>query len=120
MSFVQIFTLGGAFATVNDEDTAFGCSRVARFVVNILAAAPDAELLATDQAWARSVWQALVPHGNDIGGYLNFLADDDSERVHAAYGPAKYQRLTRIKARYDPNNMFRMNPNIKPARLRNP
>jgi FAD/FMN-containing dehydrogenase len=120
MSFVQIFTLGGAFATVNDADTAFGCSRAARFVINIVAVAPNAELLATDRTWARSVWQALVPHSNDIGGYLNFLADDDSERVHAAYGPAKYQRLARIKARYDPDNVFRMNANIKPAMLRNP
>lgn len=120
MSFIQIFPLGGAFAAVKDQDTAFGCSRAARYVVNMVAVAPNADLLATDRGWARSVWQVLVPHSSGTGGYLNFLADDDSDRVHAAYGPAKYQQLARIKARYDPDNVFQMNANIKPAMLGKP
>jgi FAD/FMN-containing dehydrogenase len=82
--------------------------------------APDAELLAADRAWIRSFWQALAPHAGDTGGYLNFLADDDADRVQAAYGPAKYQRLARIKAHYDPDNVFRPNANIKPAPPRKP
>jgi FAD/FMN-containing dehydrogenase len=114
LSNVAIFTLGGAFAAVAEQDTAFGCSRAARFVVNLIAMAPDAELLASDRAWARSLWQALAPHSSDIGGYLNFMADDDPARVQAAYGSAKYERLARVKARYDPDNVFRINANIKP------
>jgi FAD/FMN-containing dehydrogenase len=117
MSFVPIFTLGGAFAAVEDQATAFGGTRAARFVVNMLALAPNAALLEADRTWARSLWQALAPHTSDTGGYLNFLADDDADRVHAAYGPAKYQRLARVKARYDPDNVFRHNANIKPAAL---
>jgi hypothetical protein len=115
MSFIPIFSLGGAFADVAEQETAFGGSRTTRFVVNVTAIAPDAELLAIDRAWARSVWQALVPYASESGGYINFMADYDENRVQAAYGPAKYQRLARIKACYDPDNVFRMNANIKPA-----
>ena len=84
-------------------------------MVNVTAIAPNAELLAADRSWARSVWQALAAHTNRTGGYVNFMAEDDADRVQAAYGPVKYQRLARIKARYDPDNVFRMNANIKPA-----
>ena len=115
MSFTTIFSLGGAFADVGEQETAFGGSRATRFVVNVAAIAPDAELLATDRAWVRSLWQALVPHASDSSGYINVMADYDQERVQAAYGPTKYQRLAGIKARYDPDNIFRMNANIKPA-----
>ncbi|HWR47357.1 MAG TPA: FAD-binding oxidoreductase [Pseudonocardiaceae bacterium] len=115
MSFIPIFSLGGAFADVPEQETAFGGSRATRYVVNVTAIAPDAKLLATDRAWARSVWQALVPHASESAGYVNSMADYDENRVQAAYGPVKYQRLARIKARYDPDNVFRMNANIKPA-----
>jgi FAD/FMN-containing dehydrogenase len=115
MSFITILPLGGAFADVGEQETAFGGSRATRFVVNVTAIAPDAELLATDRAWARSVWQAMVPHASGSAGYINAMADYDEDRVRAAYGPAKYQRLAGIKARYDPDNVFRMNANIKPA-----
>jgi FAD/FMN-containing dehydrogenase len=115
MSFITIFSLGGAFADVGEQETAFGGSRQTRFLVSMTAIAPDAELLATDRAWTSSVWQALVPHASGSGGYINVMADFDEERVQASYGVEKYQRLADIKARYDPDNVFRMNANIKPA-----
>jgi hypothetical protein len=46
--------------------------------------------------------------------YVNGLENESDQRVRAAYGE-KYQRLTKIKAKYDPNNFFRVNQNIKPA-----
>jgi FAD/FMN-containing dehydrogenase len=51
---------------------------------------------------------------DDRGAYVNFLVDEP-ERVRAAYPGATYDRLARIKARYDPDNLFRMNQNIPPA-----
>ncbi len=69
-----------------------------------------------DRAWARSVWDALRPLAAGSGGYVNFLSDPgDDERVRASYGPAKYERLARVKAEYDPGNVFHLNANIKPA-----
>jgi FAD/FMN-containing dehydrogenase len=61
------------------------------------------------------LWQALLPHANGIGGYVNSLAQREDDRVRASYGPAKYQRLAQIKATYDPDNVFHRNANIKPA-----
>ena len=86
-----------------------------KWLVNIAATAPDPELLATDRAWVRSFWDALQPYASGSGSYVNFQNDADDERVRASYGAAKYDRLARIKAQYDPDNLFHKNANIKPA-----
>jgi FAD/FMN-containing dehydrogenase len=46
--------------------------------------------------------------------YVNFLMDEGQDRVRAAYGPEKYERLVAVKRRYDPDNFFRLNQNIQP------
>ena len=116
MTIMPVFPLGGAFRDVADADTAFGGSRASKWVVNIAASAPDPDLLATDRAWVRSFWDALQPYASGSGSYVNFIADTgDEARVRASYGAAKYDRLARIKAQYDPDNIFHRNANIKPA-----
>jgi FAD/FMN-containing dehydrogenase len=114
LSFVPVFPLDGAYADVGEDDTAFGGSRSARFVFNIAAICPVPELLEADRAWVRGFWEALRPHASGAGSYVNFMTDIEEDRVRAAYGAAKYDRLSRIKADYDPDNVFHLNANIKP------
>jgi FAD/FMN-containing dehydrogenase len=115
LSFVPIFALGGAYGRVGEDETAFGGSRAARFLFNIAAICPTPELLEADRAWVRSFWEALRPHASGAGSYVNFMAEDEQDRVRASYGAAKYERLAQIKAAYDPDNVFHRNMNIKPA-----
>jgi FAD/FMN-containing dehydrogenase len=66
-------------------------------------------------AWARGVWESHRPYSSG-GVYVNFLGNEGQDRVRAAYGEAKYARLAALKARYDPDNVLRLNQNITPAR----
>jgi hypothetical protein len=115
MTLVPVFPMGGAYADVSDGDTAFGGRRSAKFVFNISAAAPDRALLDADRKWVRSFYDALLPHSSGNATYVNFLAEPDDDRVRASYGAEKYERLAQVKAEYDPDNIFHLNANIKPA-----
>ena len=115
MSQLLAVPMGGAFCQVPDQATAFGGSRAPGVMVNAAAIAPEPGLLAADRDWARQVWQDLLPYAPGTGSYVNFMTDYEADRVRATYGPDKYQRLARIKAQYDPGNVFHRNPNITPA-----
>ena len=67
----------------------------------------------TITGWARQYWQALQPHTAGAA-YVNFMMDEGQERIQATYRD-NYERLTQVKKKYDPNNLFRVNQNIKPA-----
>jgi FAD/FMN-containing dehydrogenase len=114
-TFMPIFALHGA-VTDGADDTAYGGLRRPHYVVDSAASSMDPEDFAADRAWARGNWDLLRPLAPDSGGYINFLSDaGDEDRVRATYGAAKYERLARIKAEYDPSNLFHRNANIKPA-----
>jgi len=104
--------MGGRIADVGEDDTPFS-NRDTQFVYMMMNGWELGEDPRPHVAWARETWAALQPHSKR-GVYVNFDSDDDETRVQATYGP-KYQRLSEIKAQYDPGNLFRLNQNILPA-----
>jgi len=111
-SYSLIGQLGGAVAEVANDATAYP-HREAPFIININGVdddpAHDEEVI----GWTRETFDALAPFSTG-GVYVNFVGNEGDERVRAAYGPA-YERLARIKARYDPDNVFSANQNVRPA-----
>jgi FAD/FMN-containing dehydrogenase len=112
-SFSLVFHLGGAIAD-RPEDATAAAGRSAAHAININASWPAGGPEHPDIAWCREYAAAMAPHATG-GVYVNFLHNDEGEaRVRAAYG-GHYDRLAAIKARYDPDNVFRSNQNIAPA-----
>ncbi len=112
-SYTIVFHLGGAIARLAEDSSAAG-GRDAAHAINVNAAWPEGGPHHPDIAWCRDYFAALQPHATGEV-YVNFLHNDEGEaRIRAAYG-ARYERLARIKARYDPDNVFRSNQNIRPA-----
>jgi FAD/FMN-containing dehydrogenase len=107
---VQIRGLGGAFARVPNDATAFAHRDKSIFlaVINLGAAQQNRQ-------WAERLWDALKPFTSGV--YVNFLDDEGEERVHEAYPRMTYERLASVKRRYDPLNLFKLNQNIKPGRF---
>lgn len=108
----QLRVLGGAMARVPSDATAFA-HRASRIMVNVAAFYDGPEDKAVRDAWVSDFASALQQ--GDAGAYVNFLADEGEARVRAAYPGRTWERLTEIKARYDPDNLFRLNQNIPPA-----
>jgi hypothetical protein len=111
-STMHLYPLGGAAGRVDPGATAFSY-REARWAEVIVGVSPDPEDRERISTWTRDYWQALHPHSAG-GAYVNFLMDEGDARVRAAYR-GNYARLAAIKRRYDPDNLFRVNQNIRPA-----
>jgi FAD/FMN-containing dehydrogenase len=109
---IFIAQLGGAMSRVAPAATAF-VGRDARYIMNVHGRWSDARDDEPVRAWARQAFQDAAPHATG-NGYVNFLTEDEAERVAASYG-ANYARLQALKQRFDPGNLFRMNLNIAPA-----
>jgi FAD/FMN-containing dehydrogenase len=103
--------LGGAMARVGTEETAFS-TRDAPYECVVMAAWTEPSESDGHIAWADRLWHATRPDATGAG-YLNYLGNVGEERVRAAYG-ANYDRLAKLKAKYDPSNLFCVNQNIKP------
>ncbi|MFW6192121.1 MAG: FAD-binding oxidoreductase [Gemmatimonadota bacterium] len=112
-SAMHIYPLTGAVQDVDDEATAFGV-RDADFAVNIVGFWPDPAESDAHIAWVRNYYEAVHPHSGYEGGYTNFMQAEDQARVRQNYG-ASYDRLARVKANWDPGNLFRLNQNVEPA-----
>ena len=104
--------LGAATNRVATADTAYP-HRDVEFVINLHTRWREASDDQKCIGWARGLFDALAPHATG-GVYVNFMPEDESQRVAVgAYGP-NYTRLAALKATYDPTNLFSLNQNIAP------
>jgi FAD/FMN-containing dehydrogenase len=110
----QLRVLGGAMARVPAEATAFG-HRSSRIMANVAAFYDGPEDRVVRAAWVQEFAAAL--RQGDAGAYVGFLGDEGEERVRAAYPGTTWDRLRAVKARYDPDNLFRLNQNIPPGAM---
>jgi len=109
---IELAYLGGAAGRVAASETAFG-DRSAPFIMNLLADWVDPQGDAANVAWVRRAFAALRP-AMKPGVYVNFMSDDEQERVPEAYHE-RWERMVKVKSHYDPKNFFRLNQNVLPA-----
>ena len=111
-STMHIYPINGAVHDVPADATAFG-HRGAKYATVIAGMWPDPAQNQANIKWVRDYYAALAPH-SEKGGYINFMAGDDADKAAANYG-THYDRLRTVKAKYDPENVFRFNQNVAPA-----
>jgi FAD/FMN-containing dehydrogenase len=109
---IFIAQMGGQTSRLPSDATAY-MERDAKFVMNVHARWETPEEDEKCVSWARAFFNAMAPYASG-GVYVNFMSEDEAGRVGAVYGP-NFERLSQIKKRYDPDNFFRVNQNIKPA-----
>jgi FAD/FMN-containing dehydrogenase len=116
-TYAAMFHMGGAVARVPSDATAYGGRDAPHNIIIDAVWLPEesGELAESETAWARRFLEALRPH-RDAGVYVNFLDADETSRLREAYGDdATYRRLAEVKAKYDPDNAFHHNLNIRPS-----
>jgi hypothetical protein len=112
LSQMHLYPITGAASRVAKDATpwAYRDAKYAGVIVGVDSDPANAEKITT---WCKDYWNALHPYSSG-GAYLNFIMDEGEERIKASYKD-NYARLTKIKKQYDPENIFRVNQNIKPA-----
>ena len=111
-STMHLYPIDGAAHDVGSADTAFSY-RDAQWAEVIFGVDPDPANAGAIRDWCIGCWDATHPHSAG-GAYVNFMMDEGQERVRATYRD-NYDRLARVKAQYDPENVFCINQNIHPA-----
>jgi FAD/FMN-containing dehydrogenase len=111
-STMHLYPIDGAVNRVGQTDTAWAYRDV-NFSQVIAGVDPDPANAEVLKRWTKEYWEAIHPYSAG-GAYVNFMMDEGQDRVRATYGP-NYQRLSEIKAQYDPGNVFHINQNILPA-----
>jgi FAD/FMN-containing dehydrogenase len=110
---MHLYPIDGAVHRVARDATAWS-ARDARWSMVIAGIDSDPKKAGALKTWGRAYWKAVHPY-NLAGAYVNFMMDDEAaDRVQATYGE-NYARLALAKAKYDPQNLFRVNQNIVPA-----
>jgi FAD/FMN-containing dehydrogenase len=111
-STMHLYAIDGAVHRVGKSDTAFSY-RDANWAEVIVGVDPDPANSGAITKWCKDYFDALHPYSAG-GAYVNFMMDEGQERVQASFRD-NYARLATIKSQYDPNNLFRVNQNIRPA-----
>ncbi len=112
LSLMHLYPIDGAVHKVGSRDTAWNC-RDGMWSMVIAAIDPNPAKAADLKRWGRAYWEAVNPFTTG-GAYVNFMMDDEAEgRIMNSYG-GNFARLTELKRKYDPANLFRVNQNIKP------
>ena len=115
LSLMHLYPIDGAVRRVPKNATAWN-AREATWSMVIAGVDADPKNADALKTWGRAYWTAIHPF-NLEGAYVNFMMDDEADgRVQATYGE-NYTRLASVKAKYDPGNFFRVNQNIRPAKL---
>ncbi|WP_027533446.1 FAD-binding oxidoreductase [Bradyrhizobium sp. WSM3983] len=112
---IFIGQLGGAASRVTPDEMAYP-HRSANFAMNVHTRWREPADRQNSIDWARKLFAEAAPHATG-GVYVNFMPEDETDRVSSAYG-ANYARLAALKAKYDPGNLFRLNQNIQPSAQR--
>ena len=110
-SSMHMYPIDGASHDVGNADTPFSYRDVTWAEV-IIGVDPDPANAGAIRDWTVGYWEATHPYSAG-GAYVNFMMDEGQERVRATYRD-NYERLARVKAAYDPDNVFRINQNIQP------
>jgi FAD/FMN-containing dehydrogenase len=111
-STMHLYPINGAAHRLGNSDTAWSY-RDAVWSQVIVGVDPDPANKEKITNWARGYYDALHPYGAG-GAYVNFMMEEGEDRVRASYRD-NYDRLAKVKAKYDPENFFRVNQNIRPA-----
>jgi hypothetical protein len=112
LSATHIYPINGACNRVPADATAFPY-REAHFATVVGGVTEDPADNPRNIKWVKGYYEALRPHSS-AGAYVNFMSEDDGQRVRDNY-KGHYERLASIKRRYDPDNIFHINQNIKPS-----
>lgn len=113
LSQMHLYPISGAAGRVGKEDTPWA-HRDAKYAGVIVGVDPDPSNAQKITNWCKDYWDALHPYSAG-GAYLNFIMDEGQDRIKASY-KMNYERLSRIKNQYDPDNFFRVNQNILPKK----
>ena len=111
LSQMHLYPISGAASRVGAEETPWAY-RDAKYAGVIVGVDPNPKNVDKISNWCKDYWEALHPYSSG-GAYSNFMMDEGQERVQASY-KQNYKRLASIKAKYDSNNLFKVNQNIKP------
>jgi hypothetical protein len=112
MAVTQLRVMGGAMARIPSDATAFA-HRQSKIMANLAALYENLEEKEIHEEWVTEFFSALQQ--SDKGMYVNFVGDEGEAHVRAAYPNGTWERLCEIKAKYDPENLFRLNQNIPPT-----